>query len=67
MNKLWLLVLLLLVYGLAYAHGTYQGKAYTFHGDGHTIDVQLDQNNVLSVSLDTRTLGTRDNFCTPIN
>jgi hypothetical protein len=62
-----LLVILLLIAGVLYAHDqTYQGKSYTFHRDGHVIDVELDHGNTLSVKLDNVETGTRTNFCTPI-
>ena len=65
MRKLWMLLVMLTIWGVAFAHGTYQGKSYTFHREGHVIDVNLDQNNLLTVVMDTVEIGTRTNFCTP--
>jgi hypothetical protein len=71
MRKYWLLIVLLAVYGLVYAHNqAYQGKAFTFYApdQSHKIDVMLEgHNNKLSVSLDNVEIGTRTNFCTPID
>lgn len=49
-----------------WAHNeTYQSKSYTFNRMGHVIDVQLDHGNTLEVLMDTVSVGTRTNFCTP--
>ena len=66
--KLLLIILASMVVGAAFAHNqTYQGKSYTFHRDGHVIDVELDHGNTLKVNMDTVEIGTRTNFCTPID
>jgi hypothetical protein len=58
----------LVICGIAFAHNqTYQGKSYTFHREGHVIDVELDHGNTLRVNMDTVEIGTRTNFCTPVN
>ena len=63
----YLILILLLICGIVFAHNqSYQGKSYTFHRDGHVIDVNLDQNNLLTVVMDTVEIGTRTNFCTPV-
>ena len=68
--KTLLVILLLAVTALAVAHNqAYQGKAFTFHSPDqhHVIDVTLEgHNNELHVMLDTVEIGTRTNFCTPI-
>ena len=67
MRKLWMVIAALLVWGIVFAHNqTYQGKSYTFHREGHVIDVELDHGNTLKVNMDTVEIGTRTNFCTPI-
>ena len=67
MKKL-LLVVLLAVTALAVAHNqTYQGKSYTFHRFEHVIDVELVHGNTLKVDMDTVEIGTRANFCTPVD
>jgi hypothetical protein len=63
MRKLLLAVLLVCVYGMAYAHALYQSKSFTFHRDGDIVDVMLDQNNTLHVHVNTIAVGTRTNFC----
>jgi len=69
MKKIFIVLLLVCV--AAYAHNQqYQGKAYTFHSpqQDHIIDVMLEgHNNELTVTLDTVVIGTRTNFCTPVN
>lgn len=66
-----ILIVLLLVCGVVYAHNQqYQGKAFTFYAPDrtHKIDVTLEgHNNELHVMLDNVEIGTRTNFCTPIN
>lgn len=63
--------IVVLLCGIAYAHGQqYLGKAFTFHApdQSHVIDVMLEgHNNELSVKLDNVEIGTRTNFCTPVN
>jgi hypothetical protein len=69
MKKLLVVVLLAGIYSLAYAHGVYQAKAFTFTGGppgSHKVDVIIDQHNTLEVLIDDRSLGTRNNFCTSI-
>ena len=66
-KKVLIIILIFLFYGLAYAHGAYQGKSFTFHRQGHVIDVNLDQGNTLAVVMDTVEIGTRTNFCTPLD
>ena len=64
----YLILILLLIYGLAFAHGQmYQGKSFTFHREGHVIDVEIDHGNTLRVNMDTVEIGTRSNFCTPVD
>ena len=64
----YLILILLLVWGIAVAHNqSYQGKSYTFHRENHVIDVEIDHSNTLRVNMDTVEIGTRANFCTPID
>lgn len=69
--KRLLFIALLITAGVLYAHNqAYQGKAFTFYApdQSHKIDVMLEgHNNELSVSLDNVEIGTRTNFCTPVN
>lgn len=69
MKRLLIVLLFALAFvgGVVFAHtNSYVGKAYTFHRDGHAIDVILQPNNVLAVKLDNIDTGTRTNFCTPV-
>jgi hypothetical protein len=67
----YILLIALIICGIAFAHNQqYQGKAFTFHSpdQAHVIDVTLEgHNNELRVMLDTVEIGTRTNFCTPVN
>ena len=71
MRKLWIVFLILVLTGGVYAHNqAYQGKAFTFYAPdrSHKIDVMLDgHDNMLSVSFDNVEIGTRTNYCTPVN
>jgi hypothetical protein len=68
MRKYIVLIITLVLCGIVFAHNqTYQGKSYTFHRADHVIDVELDHGNTLKVSMDTVEIGTRTNFCTPID
>ena len=61
-------IIVLVISGIAFAHSQmYQGKSYTFHRDGHVIDIELDHSNTLKVNMDTVEIGTRTNFCTTID
>jgi cytochrome b561 len=68
---LFVLIFLSVLAGWAVAHNQqYQGKAFTFHSpdQAHVIDVTLEgHNNELHVMIDTVEIGTRTNFCTPVN
>ena len=70
-ERIFWIVLLLAVSSLAIAHNQrYMGKAFTFRApdQSHVVDVMLEgQINELIVSLDTVEIGTRTNFCTPLN
>lgn len=64
-----IILAVLFVYSLAYAHGVYQAKAFTFTAGppgSHTVDVIIDQHNTLEVFIDNKSMGTRNNFCTAI-
>jgi len=65
-----LIVVLLLICGLVYAHNqAYQDKDFTFYSPqrDHKIDVMLEgHNNELSVRFDNVEIGTRTSFCTPV-
>ena len=67
----YVFLIALIVFGIAVAHNQqYQGKAFTFHSpdQAHVIDVTLEgHNNELHVMIDTVEIGTRTNFCTPVN
>ena len=66
--KLFLVILISMAAGVLFAHNeTYQSKSYTFHREGHVIDVEIDHDNMLRVNMDTVEIGTRTNFCTPID
>ena len=65
MKKILIILLLVAVYSLAYAHGTYQSKSFEFHREGHIVDVRIEGNNELHVFMDTVAIGSRTNFCTP--
>jgi len=67
MKTLLIFLLLAAVYSLAYAHGTYQSKSFEFHREGHIVDVRIESDNELHVFMDTVEIGTRTNFCTPID
>lgn len=64
--KYKVLLILLVVTSVGWAHQVYQPKSYTFHRFEHVIDVTLDENNTLSVDVDTVEIGTRTNFCTAL-
>jgi hypothetical protein len=67
----YLILILLVVWGIAFAHNQqYQGKAYAFRSPDrdHVISVSLDgHDNELHVLLDSVEIGTRTNFCTPVD
>ena len=50
-----------------FAHDTYMGKSYEFRGEGHLIEVRLEQTNTVTVFLDNISLGTRNDFCKPLS
>ena len=70
-KHLLLFLVIFLATGWVLAHNQqYQGKAFTFHSpdQSHVIDVTLEgHNNELHVMIDTVEIGTRTNFCTPVN
>jgi len=70
MRILIVLIMIVLVYGIVYAHNQqYQGKAFTFQSPqrDHKIDVMLEgHNNEITVTFDNVTIGMRTNFCTPL-
>ena len=67
----YLIIVLVICIGTVWAHNQqYQGKAYAFRSPDrtHVISVSLEgHNNELHVLLDSVEIGTRTNFCTPVN
>jgi len=64
--KYKILLILLVVTSIGWAHQAYQAKSYTFQRFEHVIDVNLDENNTLSVNVDAVEIGTRTDFCTAL-
>ena len=64
----YLILILLVICGIVFAHSqAYQSKSYTFHREGHVIDVEIDHDNILRVNMDTVEIVPRTNFCTPVD
>ena len=64
-----LFVMLLFFAGVALGHtlGQYQSKSFEVHRMGHIVDVRIETDNELHVFMDNVEIGTRTNFCTPLN
>ena len=67
--KTLLIVIAIFGTGMLFAHALdlYQSKSFTFHRTGHVIDVEITADNTLNVNMDTVHIGSRTNFCTPLN
>ena len=60
-----LLLVLLIVSGVVYAHGTIlvQSKSFEFYDKAGIVSIDITEDNTLRVRLNTFELGARENFC----